>query len=58
MNNTNINWHSIRSIALLALVFIIGGLQAMNGSAVGDFTVVISVLAALEHFLQGNSGTV
>ena len=53
----SINWHSVRTIVFWALVFIVGGLQAINGSKVGDFTTLISILGFLEHTLKGDTST-
>lgn len=51
----NLNWHNIRMYALIALMFIVGGLSALKGSSVGDFSTVISVLVFAEHLLAGNT---
>ena len=51
----NINWHSVKIYALGAIVFIIAGLQAMQGSGYGEFGTVVSFLLIVEHYLQGNS---
>ena len=53
----NVNWHSVRTICFWAIVFIMGGLQAINGSKVGDFTTLISILGFLEHTLAGDTST-
>ncbi len=52
---SKINWHSIKTIALWAALFIIGGLQALKGYGVGDFTAIIAILGFIEHGLNGNS---
>lgn len=51
----NINWHSVKIYALGVIVFIIAGLQAMQGSGYGEFGTVVSFLLIVEHYLRGNS---
>ena len=56
-NEKNMTSHTWRTIVGLAIVAIIGGLQALNG--VGGFsawiTLVVPILLALEHALAGNT---
>jgi len=51
------NNHSLRTIGILAIVFVIAGLQAIKGSVGGDFTLVLAVLGFVEHALAGNTTT-
>lgn len=51
----NVNWHHYRTLAFWACVFIVGGLQALKGSGIGDFTTAIAIIGFFEHSLQGNS---
>lgn len=51
------NNHSFRTFAGLALIFIIGGLQALNGN-VGSSSLlelIIPVMLGLEHLFNGNT---
>lgn len=49
------NWHNWKTYGAWAIIFVIGGLQALNGNGTGDWTVIISVLGVLEHMLNGNT---
>lgn len=51
----NINWHHYRTLAFWACVFIVGGLQALKGSGVGDFTTAIAIIGFFEHSLLGKT---
>ena len=59
MQPTQTNWHNIRMIVLIALMFIIGGLQLIHGMTSFDASIdmILPVLIGLEHYLEGNSGT-
>lgn len=48
-----INWHDIKTYGFWLIVGVIGALQALQGSGVGDFTTVISLLGMSEHYLSG-----
>ena len=53
--NNMTNWHSWRTIAMWALMFVVGGLQALQGNKTGDFTSIIAILGFAEHLVAGNS---
>jgi hypothetical protein len=53
-----INWHSVKTVVALVILFIIGGLQALKGSVIGDTTSLVSFLLIVEHYLNGNSENV
>lgn len=48
-------WHNLRTIAMWAIIFIIGGLQALKGFGIGDFTAAVALLGIVEHALEGRS---
>jgi len=55
------NLHSIRTIALISIMFVVSGLQAIHGAPAitqyaGIIDVVVPILLAIEHQLAGNSG--
>lgn len=53
----NINWHSVRTTAMTAILFTVGLLQAIHGTTPLDAKIdlVLPLLLAVEHFLAGNS---
>ena len=55
-----INWHSLRTIGLLVVMFIVAGAQAIHGMTGFDSAIdaVIPILLIAEHALAGNSGSV
>lgn len=55
---TKINWHSVRTIALVVVMFVVGGLQVIKGSVPfgPQIDTLLPILLFLEHWLQGNSG--
>ena len=48
----SINWHQVKMWVLLGLAFIVGGLSALKGNGMGDFTTLITVLIMAEHALN------
>lgn len=54
-----INWHSVRTIGLLGITFVVAGLQALHGLTGFDAKVdmVLPLLLLAEHALAGNSWT-
>lgn len=56
-NMKNINWHAVRTIALLAIAFIVAGLQAIHGLTTVDVKIdmILPILLLIEHALAGNS---
>ena len=53
-----INWHSVRMITLVVIMFIIGGLQVIHNYVPFAATIdtFIPILLFIEHYLEGNSG--
>lgn len=53
------NWHNVRMIALVVVMFIIGGLQLIQGMTPWSsfLSEILPILIFVEHQLQGNSGT-
>lgn len=51
-NMSNINWKVVRVMFYFAVVFIVGGLQAIKGSIPGDITSVMAILGIVEHLLE------
>ena len=58
-NNMQITGHTYRTIIGLAIIFVVGGLQALNGNAsVGSWIeIILPVLLFVEHNFFGNIGT-
>ena len=59
--NTAINWHTVRTSALIAIMVVIGGLQSLNGTSLassGALDSIIAVLLFVEHQLAGNSSPI
>ena len=54
---TNINWHSVREIALIAIMFLVSGLAAIHGLTSFDKVIdlITPILLLVEHALAGNS---
>lgn len=54
----NINWHSVRTCGLVAIMFVVGGLQVIHDSVPYGATIdtILPILLFLEHALAGNSG--
>lgn len=53
-----INWHSLRMIAMILIIFISGGLTALNGHVGSLQSVIDTVMPWLlfgEHMLAGNT---
>lgn len=53
----NLNWHSIRTTAMTAIMFIVGLLQVLHGVTPFDakIDVILPILLYVEHVLAGNS---
>lgn len=47
-NNKNMNWSIIRMRVYYVLLVVVGGLTALQGSHIGDFSTVIGILTAIE----------
>ena len=57
-NKLKMTAHNIKVLGGLAIVFIIGGLQALKGLNLADsITTLLPVLVALEHILNGNTSS-
>lgn len=57
--NKNMNWHSLRTYALLTVIAVIAVLQYIHaiGSYGSFIDVLLPILLMAEHSLQGNTGT-
>lgn len=53
----NINWHSVRTVGLIVVAFIVAGLQSIHGMTPFDSIIdgIIPILLAVEHYAAGNS---
>lgn len=47
--------HNVFTVCFWLCVFIAGGLQALKGSGVGDFSTVVSILGLAEHLFAGTT---
>lgn len=60
-NSTTTNWHSVRTVALLIVTFVVAGLAAIHSiipeSIAGTVDTLTSILLFLEHYLAGNSAS-
>ncbi len=53
----NINWHSVRIYGMVAIAFVVAGLQAIHGMTKFDAIIdaIVPVLIGLEHSTGGNT---
>lgn len=49
------NWHNVRMYTLIAVTFIVAGLQAIHNSAPTVIDSILIFLTGLEHAIAGNS---
>lgn len=61
MNTSNINWHSVRTVALLVVTLVVNILALVHSTLSPQTAEIIDVitpsLLALEHYLAGNSAS-
>ncbi len=53
-----LNWHSIRTISLIVIIFLLAGIQAVHGMTPFDekLDMLATLLLAAEHMLEGKFG--
>lgn len=57
MNLKQTNWHTYRTIGLIAIMVVIGGLQAIHGVSPA-LDSICGILLIAEHMIFGNSNPI
>ncbi len=53
--NNMLNRHNLMTIGFWLCAFIAGGLQALQGNKIGDFSAIVSILGMAEHLFAGQT---